>query len=432
MGPGPERLRRVGERARRRIGARRAEVGGSEREPGVRLLLIGNYVLDEQQSMQRFARVLVEHLSDRGLAVEWIRPQPWCGRFGNPQAGWSKWLGYLDKFVVFPAVLQREIRRMTTASGGRLVVHICDHSNAAYTRKLRGIPHVVTCHDLLAVRCSLGEVVTQHPTRWTGRQLQGMILRGLERAGRATCISEATLKDLLRLSRIDPARADVTEMGLNYPYSPMPALDAQPLVAALLRRSQASCPSSVITLPSQPFPSPYLLHVGGNQWYKNRMGVLRIYSRLLSLDPGAPRLFMVGRAFTEEMRDYVARRGLQARVIPILTCGDEELRALYSLAELLLFPSWEEGFGWPIAEAQACGCRVVTTGKPPMTMVGGLGADYIDPSDPDRAAETVRRSLAESPSIREERRAYGLSYSRRFATSRMIDKYLEIYTELAA
>ena len=67
-----------------------------------------------------------------------------------------------------------------------------------------------------------------------------------------------------------------------------------------------------------------------------------------------------------------------------------------------------------------------------MTMVGGLGADYIDPSDPDRAAETVRRSLAESPSIREERRAYGLSYSRRFATSRMIDKYLEIYTELAA
>lgn len=397
----------------------------------MRLLLIGNYVLDEQQSMQRFARVLVEHLSDRGLAVEWIRPQPWCGRFGNPQAGWSKWLGYLDKFVLFPVVLQREIRRRSGGSGGRLVVHICDHSNAAYTRKLWGIPHLVTCHDLLAIRSSLGEV-SAHPTRWTGRQLQGMILRGLNRAGRATCISEATLKDLLRLSKIDPARADVTEMGLNYPYSPMPMVDAQPVVAALLRRNQASRPSSVIALPSPPFPAPYLLHVGGNQWYKNRMGVLRIYARLLALDPGAPRLFMIGKAFTDEMRDYVARRGLHARVISIPSCGDEELRALYSLAEVLLFPSWEEGFGWPIAEAQACGCRVVTTGKPPMTMVGGLGADYIDPTDPDGAAEVVWRTLAEGPSIREERIAYGLDYSRRFATSRMIDKYLEIYSELAA
>ena len=107
----------------------------------VRVLLIGNYARDEQQSMQRFVRVLLDQLSIRGVPVELLSPQPVWGRRGNAQAGLGKWLGYLDKFVLFPAVLRRHLRKAQAAATSPLVAHVCDHSNAAYTRSLSRVPH---------------------------------------------------------------------------------------------------------------------------------------------------------------------------------------------------------------------------------------------------------------------------------------------------
>jgi glycosyltransferase involved in cell wall biosynthesis len=111
--------------------------------------------------------------------------------------------------------------------------------------------------------------------------------------------------------------------------------------------------------------------------------------------------------------------------------GNEDLRALYSTAECLVFPSLAEGFGWPIAEAQACGCRVVTTGRAPMTEVGGEPALYVNPEDIESAAARIAGLLAESSERRSERMRSGLAHARRFCTQGMIDKYLAIYQELA-
>src|SRR5690606_37181181 len=49
----------------------------------------------------------------------------------------------------------------------------------------------------------------------------------------------------------------------------------------------------------------------------------------------------------------------------------------YSGALVLIFPSLAEGFGWPIAEAMASGCPVITTNEAPMTEVGSNSAFYI-------------------------------------------------------
>jgi glycosyltransferase involved in cell wall biosynthesis len=52
----------------------------------------------------------------------------------------------------------------------------------------------------------------------------------------------------------------------------------------------------------------------------------------------------------------------------------------------LLFPSLDEGFGWPIAEAMASGSLVITTNRAPMNEVGGTAAFYID----KRPVETLQ------------------------------------------
>ena len=67
---------------------------------------------------------------------------------------------------------------------------------------------------------------------------------------------------------------------------------------------------------------------------------------------------------------------------------DDILVSAYQGACFLIFPSLMEGFGWPVVEAMASGCPVITTGEPPMNEVGGDAAIYISrcPSPSERSS----------------------------------------------
>jgi glycosyltransferase involved in cell wall biosynthesis len=87
----------------------------------------------------------------------------------------------------------------------------------------------------------------------------------------------------------------------------------------------------------------------------------------------------------------------------------------------------QEGFGWPIIEAEACGCRVVTTARPPMNDVGGEAAAYVEPEDIPAALDILLNVLYEDESQREARVARGFANAGKYATKRMIDIYLAVY-----
>ena len=71
----------------------------------LKILLIANYENDRQESMLRFASLLEAELRKAGISVEVIRPQPFFGRLKRGAAGTGKWLGYIDKFLIFPFAL---------------------------------------------------------------------------------------------------------------------------------------------------------------------------------------------------------------------------------------------------------------------------------------------------------------------------------------
>jgi glycosyltransferase involved in cell wall biosynthesis len=379
------------------------------------VLLVGNYEKDQQESMHRFVSVLLRKLPEFQINVELIRPSEKFGRRFKANRGLGKWAGYVDKFILFPRLLRNKIK---TNSDGRRTVHICDHSNAIYTHFLKGIPHLVNCHDLLAIRSARGEI-PENPTRWTGRQLQRLILNGLNCAQHVACISEATRRDLLRLSRLSSEAVDMIPMGLNYDYHPITKVEA-------LRTLQPISESIKFKFQKLPF----ILHVGGDQWYKNRLGVLRIYDVLLKTRSNLPDLVMVGKPFTSEMTRFVDENRMTDRVFSLVSCANEELRALYSIAELLLFPSLQEGFGWPIIEAHACGCRVATTNRSPMTEVGGDAAIYFDPQQAEAGAATVWRILKQTTEEKSVCGDRGLQNAARFSTGEMVARYSSLYEKL--
>ncbi len=370
----------------------------------MRILLIGNYVSDRQESMQRFANLLANGLIQYGHEVILIRPEPVFGKLKPTITGFGKWLGYLDKFLIFPHQLCQYLNWAD-------VVHICDHSNAFYTKYLQNIPHVVTCNDVLAIRSAQGEI-PENPTRWTGRQLQKIILRGLRRSQRIVCISENTKIELLRISQIDQQKASVIYMGMNYPYAPMAKSDALKYLNNL----------------RVPLDSPFILHVGGNQWYKNRLGVLEIFCNLRQSLSHIPNLYLVmaGKPFTANMQEFIYRQNLQNYVKELVSVSNEDLQALYSLAIALLFPSLQEGFGWPIIEAQVCGCPVFTSNRAPMTEIGGDSVIYINPAQPVQAAQQMAANLFNLEPIKRA----GFINAQQFNTDKMLQAYCQIYEEI--
>jgi glycosyltransferase involved in cell wall biosynthesis len=104
----------------------------------------------------------------------------------------------------------------------------------------------------------------------------------------------------------------------------------------------------------------------------------------------------------------------------------------------LVFPSLAEGFGWPIIEAQASGCPVITTNEPPMNEVGGHAARYLPrlmAGDDVHAwakhgAEVLEELLELEDAARTELVAQGLAWAGRFDADTAIESYLRVYNQV--
>jgi glycosyltransferase involved in cell wall biosynthesis len=384
-----------------------------------KIVLIGNFLPDRQESMLRFEHALADGFLGRGLPAETWRPEPVFARWVREYrySGFPKYLGYLDKFVLFPRTIRKRLRQAAPDA----VYHIVDHANAVYARHFSAVPLVVTCHDLLQVRSALGEF-PQNPLTRSGEKYQRWILEGLSRLRCTACVSEKTRTDLLRLTGLPADATHIVANGLNYQYQPIPANEASPVLDAALRRQNLKWPGDFTGR------LRFLFSIGGAQWYKNRTGLVKIFGELKKRLGPTHAFVYAGPPFDAEQENLIEKLNLRGSLLHLPRLSNEELRAAYSLADGLVFPSWEEGFGWPIAEAQACGCPVFTSNRAPMTEVGGEAACYFDPADPVGAAEVIVNGLA----LPESLRAAGLLHARRWDPQLMLDAYLKLYDRLPA
>lgn len=372
------------------------------------VLLIGNYPADQQQSMQRFAMMMLRGLTAAGVPVELILPQPFLGRIQFAGRFVGKWLGYLDKFLFFPRQLKRKL------SYGFDLVHICDHSNSMYCAHVGNRPVVVTCHDLLAVRGARGEA-TDCPASPTGKYLQRWIVSGLRKASAVVCASSATLRDAQRMvaQRDGWPQFLLIPLGQNYPYRKQAVAIAQAHLSQVARLD-----------PSRPFA----LHVGSNSRMKNRAGALRIFALTKNDWPG--QMVFAGQRLTPALRSLGEELGVSERVIEIEEPSNELLEALYSSALVLLYPSRFEGFGWPIIEAQACACPVICSDREPMSEVGGDAALTADVDDENAMARALLRLT--DPNERARWSEKSLRNAERFQVTEMIERYVVLYRSLGA
>jgi len=178
-------------------------------------------------------------------------------------------------------------------------------------------------------------------------------------------------------------------------------------------------------------PDRFILFVGGINPLKNFSNLLRAFKGLAGELPHA--LVAVGFLRWKYARDValIDELGLGDRVFRTGFVPDEDLPAIYNLAEVLALPSLYEGFGIPILEAMASGCPVVTSKTGCSPEVAGGAAILVDPREVGDIAAGLRQVLVD----RELRRSLierGLVRAAEFSWQRAARESLAVYERVAA
>lgn len=354
--------------------------------------------------MLRYADMMRDGLLEAGHDVTLATPRQVLNASGRAAAGLWKWVGYLDKFVLSSSDFSRAERDAD-------IVHVCDHSNAMYVPGRPSKPYVVTCHDLLAVRGALGED-TDCPASFAGRQLQRFILNGLRRANAVACVSRATLRDAQRLLANYAGTLVVTPNSLNYAYRTLSPETARQRLAAV---------------PGLHEDESYALVVGSNLRRKNRETALRAVAHVAASWKG--RIVFAGHPLNAELKGLATRLGVLERVVEVPNPSNELLEALYNGALALLFPSRHEGFGWPIIEAQACGCPVICSDVEPLPEVAGSGAVLCGPDDHAAFGRAVLE-MANNAQHRAALSQAGLANANAYGRAQMIGRFVALYEQV--
>jgi glycosyltransferase involved in cell wall biosynthesis len=142
---------------------------------------------------------------------------------------------------------------------------------------------------------------------------------------------------------------------------------------------------------------PYFLSVGAFEPRKNRLRLLRAFEEAAAEMPETD-LVMLGPAgwLDSPFQKALAASPAGSRIhLPGLV-DDPLLRRYYEGAIALVYPSLEEGFGLPVAEAMALGCPVITSDRSSLPEVAGQAACLIDPMDEKALSQAMIRLVRDS------------------------------------
>ena len=236
-----------------------------------------------------------------------------------------------------------------------LVSHTgADRPGAIANLKRKGVKFVPLVHDLIPI--SLPEYASVKGALRHRRRVDAFA----NLADGIIVISNATAQELIPYLR----------QGADMP----------PILSAPLG-IDTPLPDANYAAPSQ----PYFVYIGTIEPRKNHLLLLNIWRALVQrLGAKAPKLVLVGRRGweNENILDMLERcPALNGSVFEYNGLPDNAVAKLLTGARALLFPSFAEGYGLPLAEALGLGVPAICSDLPALRQVGGEVPEYLDPLD---------------------------------------------------
>jgi glycosyltransferase involved in cell wall biosynthesis len=271
------------------------------------------------------------------------------------------------------------------------------------------VPTVVTVHDM-----SLALYPRYHPPRRVllNRPLVDLAVR---RADAIITVSQSARRDIVRHYSLRADQVHVVPEAAAPEFRPV--RDGARLETVRARYGLAR---------------RVILYVGTIEPRKNLPKLLAAFARRRASGDLAHQLVCVGPYgwLSRDIEEQLERLEIEQSVRFTGYVPFEDLPAIYSLAEMFVFPSLYEGFGLPVIEAMACGTPVITGPAAALAEVGGSAVEHVAHLDADGLGCALVK-LAQSRERREHMAALGLLRAGEFSWQRAARETLEVYRLVA-
>lgn len=213
------------------------------------------------------------------------------------------------------------------------------------------------------------------------------------------CISKNTAKDLISFFNLKPEKVNVVYPGVRSVFRIIGKTEEK---SAIIKK---------FTLPAK-----FILSVGTLEPRKNGINLVSAFKIFLEKAKHQDVfLIFVGKKgwLYDELFQKIKDYQLEERVVFLGYVSDEDLAVIYNLAICLVYPSFYEGFGLPVAEAMACGCPVVTSNLSSIPEITGQSAILVDPNSTEQIAAGLEK-LCGDKAYRQELIKGGLAQVNQF------------------
>jgi glycosyltransferase involved in cell wall biosynthesis len=276
-----------------------------------------------------------------------------------------------------------------------------------YTAPLRcAVPLVVSVHDVSFL---------EHPeyfTSFRALQLRLTVRRTVRAAACVLTPSEFSKQRILEAYQLAEEKVVVLPNGVSSAFHPVARESAQRNIP-----------------PSLNIGFPFILTVGDLQPRKNHLGLIHAFEELVRTYPQLPHhLVIVGKEtwYAPTVRAVAKRSQVHDRIHFTGFVDDDQLHHLYGACDLMVYPSFYEGFGLPIVEAMACGRAVACSNTSAMPEVADSAALLFDPNSRHEIVSSMRDLLL-NPELRSRMERLGAQRATLFSWEKNAAQTLDLY-----
>lgn len=263
---------------------------------------------------------------------------------------------------------------------------------------------ILTCHDITPYLFPEKKLLMRLVIQWN--------YQSITKAEKIVCDSKNTQRDLQRYLKIPPQKIIVV----------------YPLVGEeFFLRKKASVLKKISM--GLNLPAKFVLYVGSYTENKNLATLFKAFS--ISLNTHRINLVVVNRkkSLPHKLKRLLADLAIERSVFFTGYLTDKQLSAVYQLASALVAPSLYEGFGYPVVEAMASGCPVITCFNSSLREVAGKAAHFVEPTDIVGLSRVINQILTNEKLV-SRLKNLGIKQAKQFRYKSKISTFREQYSNI--